>query len=166
MDKPLDFYEVSADYISYLSQFDSKVPQIDYSEASRHNKFLCGIVLSVKGHDYFAPVSSFITPQRTNVIIKNEEGHPISSIRFSFMIPVPPDVVFVKHIKQEPSREYRRLLDLELRFCLDNEKVIRRVAKYVYTAVVEKRDPIMVKNCCDFKKLEAACAEYIKNQNG
>ena len=82
MEKLLDFYEVSADYISYLLRFDSKVPKIDYSTTSKHDKFLCGIVLTINGQDYFAPISSFTTQQRTNLVIKNEEGKTLSSIRF------------------------------------------------------------------------------------
>ncbi len=163
MDKPLYFYEVRSDYIAHLLRFDSKVPLVDYAATSKHDKFLCGIVLSINGHDYFAPISSFATPQRTNLIIKNEEGKPISSIRFSFMIPVPPEVIAVKQFNNEPSVAYRRLLELELRFCRKNCKAIYRQAKYVYRTVVENIDPIMVKNCCDFKKLEAACAEYTNN---
>ena len=163
MDNQLFFYEVSADYISYLLRFDSKVPRVDYSATSKHDKFLCGIVLAVNGHDYFAPISSFITPQRTNMVIKNEEGKSVSSVRFSFMIPVPPNIVSVKNFDDEPSSDYRRLLDLELRFCRKNSNVIRRLAKLVYNTVVNNKDPIMVKNCCDFKKLETACAEYIKS---
>ena len=163
MDKPLDFFEINADYISYLLRYDSKVPRVDYSATSKHDKFLCGIVLSVQGHDYFAPISSFTTPQRTNMIIKNEKGKALASIRFSFMIPVPPSVVTVKKIKDEPLPKYRRLLDWELNYCQKNSKTIYRLAKFVYTNVVENKDPIMVKNCCDFKKLEAACAEYIQN---
>ena len=42
MDKQLYFYEVSADYITYLLRFDSKVPRVDYSADTKHNKFLCG----------------------------------------------------------------------------------------------------------------------------
>ena len=162
MDKTLNFYEVSADYITYLLNFDSKVPKVDYSATGTHDKFLCGIVLSINGNDYFAPISSFATQQHTNIIIKNEQNKAISSIRFSFMIPVPKNVVVVKKIKEEPSPEYRRLLDWELRFCQSNSRAIYRLAKFVYNNVVENRDPIMVKNCCDFIKLEAACAEYIK----
>ena len=97
MDNQLFFYEVCADYISYLLSFDSKVPRIDYSTTSKHEKFLCGIVLSVNDHDYFAPISSFLTPQHTNIIIKNEDGRAISSVRFSFMIPVPPGVISIKN---------------------------------------------------------------------
>lgn len=166
MDEQLDFCEVSADYIAYLHGFDSKVPLVDYSKTSKHDKFMCGIVLSVNGHNYFAPISSFATQQRTNVVITNENGKPISSIRFSFMIPVPSGVVSVKSIKNEPSIEYRRLLNLELRFCRKNEKAIRRMAKHIHNIVVNGKDPIMAKNCCDFSKLEAACIKYeIPNPN-
>jgi len=163
MDKLLYFYEISSGYITYLLGFDSKVPRLDYSATGDHDKFLCGIVLSVGSHDYFAPITSFKTPQRTNMIIKNEQGEAISSIRFSFMIPVPSSVVAVKNFKNEPSSAYRRLLELELRYCRRNSKPIRRLAKFVYNTVVENKDPIMVRNCCNFKKLEAACAEYSRS---
>jgi len=123
MDKQLNFYEVSADYITYLLKFDSKVvPHIDYSKTSQHDKFMCGIVLFVNGHDYFATISSFAVPQRTNMIIKNEKGKPISSIRFSFMLPVPSGVDTIKSIKNELSPEYRRLLNLELGFARKTQR--------------------------------------------
>jgi protein AbiQ len=160
MDKALDFYEIDAAYIEYLSKTDAKVPKIDYSEASVHDKFLCGIVLEVNDHRYFAPISSFKTPQRTNIIIRNEDGRELSSIRFSFMLPVPPGVAAVKRIAEEQSLKYRRLLNWELQFCRKNAAAIFSRARYVYNSVVVKKDPLMVKNCCDFKALETACAEY------
>lgn len=163
MDKLLDFYEVSADYISFLMRYDSRVPRVDYSATGRHEKFLCGIVLSVGGYNYFAPVSSFKTPQRTNMIINNEDGRAISSIRFSFMIPIPSGVFAVKRIQDEPNQEYRRLLNWELNYCRKNAKTIYRVAKHVYNSVVENKDPLMVKNCCNFGLLETACVEYEKS---
>jgi protein AbiQ len=76
------------------------------------------------------------------------------------MIPVPPDVVTVKRIADEASAKYRILLDMELRFCRRNANAIYSRARFVYNSVTAKKDPLMVKNCCDFKKLEAACAEY------
>ncbi|MCL2399400.1 MAG: type III toxin-antitoxin system ToxN/AbiQ family toxin [Defluviitaleaceae bacterium] len=98
MGKQLDFYEASVGYIAYLYKFDSKVPLVGYSKTSKHDKFMCGIVLSVNGHDYFAPISSFVVQQRTNIVIKNEKDKPISSIWFSFMTPVLSGVVTVKSI--------------------------------------------------------------------
>ncbi|MCL1873959.1 MAG: type III toxin-antitoxin system ToxN/AbiQ family toxin [Clostridiales bacterium] len=161
MDKVLKFYEVDASYIKYLSKFDSKVPKVDYSASSQHDKFLCGIVLSINRYNYFAPISSFIIPQLTNIIIKNERGEDLSSIRFSFMIPIPDGVATIKNISREPSEKYRRLLNWELRFCMKNANAIFRKAKHVYNTVICGKDPLMIKNCYDFKTLEAACFEYM-----
>ncbi|MDR0249321.1 MAG: type III toxin-antitoxin system ToxN/AbiQ family toxin [Oscillospiraceae bacterium] len=157
----LRFYEIDAAYVDYLKMTDGKVPKPDYSPAGSHDKFLCGIVLNVNGHDYFALMSSFKTPQRSNIIIKNEEGHPLSSIRFSFMIPVPPGIARVKDIAGEPSVKYRRLLLLEYAYCNKYASAIYSRANYVYNAVVSGKDPLMLKNCCDFKALEIACDKYV-----
>lgn len=165
MDKPLDFFQVNAEYIAYLQKYDSRVPKVDYSATNAHDKFLCGIVLKVNGHDYFAPISSFRTPQRTNIIIKDTNGKDVASIRFSFMIPVPPDVISVKKIADEKSEKYRILLNMELQFCRKNANAIHSRARFVYNAVTAKKDPLMVKNCCDFKKLENACAEYVTTES-
>ena len=161
MDKELNFYQIDADYIYYLLQYDSRVPKADYSVANAYDKFLCGIVLNVGGFDYFAPISSFRTPQRTNIIIKDVNNKDVSSIRFSFMIPVPPGVTSIKQIADEPSEKYRILLNMELQFCRRNANAIYSRANFVYNAVTVKKDPLMVKNCCDFNRLESACAEYV-----
>ena len=163
MDKQLDFYQVDAAYIAYLLQHDSKVPKIDYSTVNAHDKFLCGVVLNIHGHDYFAPISSFRTSQRSNIIIKDVNGKDVASIRFSFMIPVPLGAISVKRIADEPSEKYRILLNMELQYCRKNANAIYSRARFVYESVTIKNDPLMVKNCCDFKTLEAACAEYVKN---
>ena len=104
MDKQLNFYQIDANYITYLLKFDSRVPKVEYSAVNAHEKFLCGIVLNVHSHEYFAPISSFRTPQRTNIIIRDDNGKVVSSIRFSFMIPVPHDVVSIN-----PARLYKQL---------------------------------------------------------
>jgi protein AbiQ len=158
----LKFYEVNADYIEYLSKFDRRVPRIDYSSVSTHDKFLCGIVLKVSEHNYFAPISSFTTPQRTNIIIKNTKGRALSSIRFSFMIPIPKGAVTLKDISGEQSKSYKFLLNTELQFCNRNAEHIRQRAKSIYDTVLSGRNLVMIKNCCNFKVLEAACAEYEK----
>ena len=158
----LKFYEVNATYIDYLLKVDSRVPRVNYSAKNSHDKFLCGIVLAINNYDYFAPISSFTTPQRTNILIKNAKGRVLSSIRLSFMIPIPPGVATLKDIDAEPSQSYKFLLYDELRFCNRNANYIRQRAKIVYNAVTVKQIPLMIKNCCNFKKLETACDEYNK----
>jgi len=161
----LKFYEVDALYIDYLLKVDSKVPRVNYSASSPHDKFLCGIVLTVNNHDYFAPVTSFNKPQRTNVLIRNPQGRVLSSIRLSFMIPIPRSAVNLKDIDAEPSQNYKFLLYNELRFCNKNADYIRQRARIVYDAVTVKKIPLMVQNCCDFIKLEAACAKYMNQHS-
>jgi hypothetical protein len=75
------------------------------------------------------------------------------------MIPIPNSAVSLKDIGSEDPA-YRNLLNLELRYINQNATAIFTRARYVYQSVVQKKDPAMVKNCCDFKALEAACAEY------
>jgi protein AbiQ len=135
---------------------------VDYSALGTHDKFLCGIVLSVSWRDYFAPISSFKTPQRTN--IKDSWGRPISSIRFSFMIPVPQGVLSVKRIANEPNKPYRTLLNMELRYCRRQKDSICSKANFAYHAATVKKDELIVRNCCDFKALESASAEYAEQR--
>lgn len=156
----LQFYEVDVAYINYLSKIDSRVPHVDYSATSMHDEFLCGIVLTISGHDYFAPISSFITQQRTNILIRNTQGRVLASIRLSFMIPIPPGIATLKDIDAEQSQNYKFLLYNELRFCNKNADYIRQRAKIIYDAVTEKKNPFMMKNCCDFIALETACCRY------
>jgi protein AbiQ len=165
MEKNLDFYNVDTAYVDYLLRVDGRVPKTDYSTENRHDKFLCGIVMAVNGNDYFAPISSFKTKQRTNIVIKDEKGNGIASIRFSFMIPIPPGVASIKRISDEKSPEHRILLNKELHYCRKNADAIRKKAHFVYHATVVAKDPLFVRNCCDFATLEAACAAYPQASN-
>jgi protein AbiQ len=160
----IKFYEIDADYIIYLQKTDAKVPRIEYSETSAHDKFLYGVILRVNGHEYFAPISSNSKKFRTTFQILNEQGNPLSAIRFSFMIPVPPGAYHYKDISKEPDARYRALLIREYVYCKKHSNAVFRTARYVYNSVTLKKDPLMIKNCCDFKALEAACAEYAKRR--
>ena len=80
------------------------------------------------------------------------------------MIPVPKGTASLKDIANEPSERYKRLLNWEIEFCNKNKDMIYSRARFVYNSVVVKKDSLMVKNCCDFKALEAACAEYESEQ--
>ena len=73
-----------------------------------------------------------------------------------------PGAVSVKRIADEPSAKYRILLDMELQYCRRNANAIYSRARFVYESVTLEKDPLMVKNCCDFSALEAVCAEYTK----
>lgn len=139
----LKFYEVEQEYIRYLQRWDTRIPHLS---STNNEKFTCGIVLEVNGHQYFAPISSFREQQRSNVVILNHEGRPVGSIRFSFMFPIPDGQARVKDFAKEDLK-YRELLREELAFCNRHRERIRKKAKETYDAVVLRREPLMVRNC-------------------
>ncbi len=154
----LKLYEVDHDYIQYLKQFDNHVPEMSYTT---NNKFVCGVVLMIDSYQYFAPISSFHTPQRTNLIIK-DKSRSISSIRFSFMFPAFDEVLRMKDFSLE-APSYRNLLRSELKFCNQHLSDIHKKANEVYKIGSNRKHPLAYL-CCDFKLLESKHDEYIQIQ--
>lgn len=85
----LRFYDIDEDYVKYLQTIDSQIPNIHYGT---NNKFVCGVVFEINGVKFYAPVSHMNKKQKTNMIIY-DNGKPISSIRFSFMMPAYDEVL-------------------------------------------------------------------------
>ena len=156
----LKFYEVDKTYVAYLKRFDSKIPNISYD---KHDKFICGVLLNINEMNYYAPISSFNRQQRTNILIKNRKGEVTSSIRLSFMFPVPDDQVKVLDFSKEEGF-YKYLLMEENAFCTRHADEIRIKAEYIYLSVLRGKDQMMKMNCCDFKKLETAYTQFVGEQ--
>lgn len=152
----LKFYEVDQAYINYLKSFDRQIPDISYD---KYNKFVCGIVLSVGGYNYFAPVSSFNKQQATNLLI-TDKGRPISSVRFCFMFPAPDEVIKLKDFTTVPP-DYLDLLNAEVKFCNKNIADIEKMANKVYKIGSNRNNPLAY-TCCDFKLLENKCTEFVE----
>lgn len=156
----LYFYDVDKDYVSFLKKFEPKIPNISYS---KHDKFVCGVVLKIDGINYFAPVSSYNIQKRTNVLIYNEHNKPISSIRFSFMFPAPDECIKIKDFSKEDPK-YKLLLNVEYNYINKIADVIYDKAKYVYSIGCNK-DHFLNRYCCDFKLLEEKYREYVNLLN-
>lgn len=155
MDNKLRFYEVSPKYIEYLKQFDYKIPDIVYED---REKFLAGVLFTINGLNYFAPVSSFNKQQRTNFLIKVGD-YPVGSIRLSFMFPVPSSAIRLKNFDNE-KLDYQKLVQLEYRYCNKNRCAIRSKAQDIYQ--LQKHDSFYHKHCCNFSLLEKKCREWEK----
>jgi protein AbiQ len=54
---------------------------------------------------------------------------------------------------------------MEIQYCRRNAAAIYSRARFVYDAVTVKKDPLMIKNCCDFNALEVACAKYTEDRD-
>lgn len=131
------FYDIDLNYTNYLKGISNKIPNIAYST---RNKFICGVVLSINGHKYYAPVSSCNKPQDSNFVLYDIYNKPISSIRFSFMFPALKDVLneiniakyLYSHDKKE--RDYGRLIRAEFAYCKKYKTNILKKASRIYKA--------------------------------
>lgn len=83
----MKLYNVTDAYVDYLRQFDSKVP-----DNKAEKRPFVGIVFSINGYNFFAPLSS---PKPKHRGMKNmPDFHKINSglqgaINFNNMIPIP-----------------------------------------------------------------------------
>ena len=157
-DKMIAFFDVNPTYANYLRQFDSKIPNISYSS---NNKFVCGIVLQISQFNYFAPISSNRAKQQTNILIEDDKGNILSSIKFSFMFPAPLSEVSRKDFEliRQLDPAYADLLSKEYKFCKLNENAIYNKAKKIYAIGCNPKH-ILFPHCCDFRLLEEKCKEY------
>lgn len=158
----LKFYDIDEKYVDFLKAFDRQVPNIRYDS---NNKFVCGTVLNINGVKYYAPISHNTTKQKTNIQIF-DNGIPISTMRFSFMIPALDFVLKEKKFSEieKYDRNYANLLRAEYKFCKDNKKDIYDKAMAVYKIGCNKNHKYNY-TCCDFKLLEEHYKEYNQNKD-
>jgi protein AbiQ len=155
----LKFYDINPEYANYLRQFDNRIPNIVYEA---NNKFVCGIVLSVNKHNYFAPISSNTAKQQTSILIQDDGGNVLSSIKFCFMFPAPNSTISVKDFGaiRALDQSYADLLEKEYAFCKKNEQAIIKKASKVYDIGCNPEHALH-KYCCNFPLLEAKHDEWV-----
>ena len=163
----LNFYIVDERYVSYLSQFDK---HIAYNK--KEKRPYIGVVIIVENHYYFAPLFSpkpkhkiykdnFTFFKIVNIKTKNDLG----IIRFSDMIPVPQECVYLLDVKDK-SYGYKRLLSEQYSYInkTKNKEKIMEKAEKIYSIVTKNSKSKMAKFykdlSCDFKLLEQKCSEY------
>lgn len=151
------FYDIDKEYIKFLKTIDDKVPNIEYDTNS---KFVCGVVFQINDIKYYAPISHMTIKQRTNMLIY-KDNRPISSIRFSFMIPAPDNVLTRKDFSviALQDKRYADLLSAEYDYCKNHVTDIQQKAAAVYKIGCNKQHKFNY-TCCDFKELEKHYLEY------
>lgn len=145
----INFYDVDPEYLSYMQNIDSKVPNHNYDT---HDKIYCGVVLKMNNCNYLAPLSHFNRSQATNFIIRDYHNRDISSLRFCFMIPVLDNVIHITDL-DSVDNAYAGLLHTELAYCRQNIDKIYRGAHRTYSYGTNPNHRLY-RNCCDFHKLE------------
>ncbi len=164
----LNFFTADIEYVAFLKDKETqkrgftRVPNMVYGEG-RKQKFLLGVVLTVNSAEYYVPVTSFNRQMPDNFLIVADNGKVTSSLRFNYMFPIPTDLVSIREIKSEPDTAYRNLLSQELRYCIQHQEEIQRLAERTYKRVLLGKNPGLVMNSCDFLLLESARKEWIKS---
>ena len=163
----LNFYIVSDKYINYLSQFDY---HIAYNKNEKRPYI--GVVIILEEHYYFAPLFSPKQKHKTykdNLtffkIVNDKTKNDLGIIRFSDMIPVPQDCVYLLDIKNK-SYGYKRLLSEQYSYINKPEhkqKIMDKATKIYSIVTSNKKNKVsrFYKDLsCDFKLLEEKCLKY------
>ena len=158
----MKFYDIDENYVKYLQTIDKQIPNIHYST---NNKFVCGVVLEINGTKFYAPISHTIKKFQTSLLIY-DKNRPISSIRFSFMLPAYDEVLKEKNFKEIATQDqnYANIITAEYDYCLHHQDDIYQKANAVYKIGCNK-DHHLNYTCCDFLKLEDEYLKY-KTSNG
>ena len=155
-------YEISPAYVDHLQPaaphlFHNKKPGQQYER-----KYI-GIVLTVHGIDYFAPLSSFKDKHR-----KMSEGLDFIKIKdyavinLNNMFPVPAGQYRYVDIAKEKNPKYKALLLAEYRYIKSIQERILKNAATLYRLKTGGSISPLTKRCNDFTRLEELCREFGK----
>lgn len=163
----LNFYIIDNDYIDYLSKYDK---HIAYNKNAKRPYI--GVVIIVESHYYFAPLFSPKPKHKTykdNLtffrIVNRKSKKELGIIRFSDMIPVPQECVYLLDIKNK-SYGYKRLLSEQYSYInkKENKQKILEKSEKLYNIITKQTKSKMTKFyknlSCDFKLLEQKSSEY------
>lgn len=157
----IKIYEVDAKYINYLSQFAPHLFLNKQAGQQNERKYI-GVVLSVNGMDYFAPLSSF-KPKHNSmrdgidfIKIKN-----YAVINLNNMFPIAPNTYSYVDISAIKNEKYKELLRAEYRYIKSIQERIRKNALTLYKLWLKDGNKTALgKRCNDFTLLEDACRKY------
>lgn len=156
----IKLYEISASYVDYLLPaaphlFHNKKP------GQQNERKYIGIVLTVNGMDYFAPLSSFKEKHRRMAegldFIKVKD---YAVINLNNMFPVPAREYRYVDISQERNPQYKALLLAEYRCIKSIQERIKKNAATLYRLKTSGKISPLTKRCNDFQRLETLCQKY------
>lgn len=156
----LKLYEVQEEFVSFLAPY---APLLFHNSKSseRNSRKYIGILITVNGLDYFAPLSSFKSkhlhmPETLDFIKIGTR----SVINLNCMFPVPAKCLSYVNINAELDYKYKSLLQIEYRFIRKNQDRIRKNASEVYKQQTLHPDTKLAHRCNDFRILESLCKSY------
>lgn len=164
------FYMVDSRYCDYLRQFDPCVP---YTMEQKAIRPFVGIVFSLNGFQYYAPLTS---PKPKHLQMKNQVDFlkinrgEWGAVNFNNMIPVPPErltKVQMKILETDSAQDvaYKNLLSNQLSWCNANRETILKQAQKLYQIITGGRAwGTLASRCCDFALDEKHCKAYSREE--
>ena len=162
------FFTVDTKYCDFLRKTDPCVP---YTMDKKSIRPFVGIVFSVNGFHYYAPLTSpkpkhlHMKSQIDFLKIKNGEW---GAVNFNNMIPVPIASLTKVELKLSPSDtkadiDYKNLLSNQLSWCNSTRDIILRQASKLYVTITQgKAWGNLAGRCCNFSLDEQQCLAYEK----
>ena len=157
----LALYEIEPAYISYLSSYAPHL-FLNKSAGQKNDRKYIGIVFTVNGYDYFAPLSSFKEKHKKMsesidfIKVKN-----YAVINLNNMFPVPLTERKYVDISKERDPHYRSLLLAEYRYIKSIREKIQKNAQNLYKIKLKDGNSTsLAKRCNDFVLLEKAYNNY------
>lgn len=160
----MKLYNLDQNYCNYLHYYEPKIPSIENEKETRP---FIGVVLCVKGKNFFAPLTSpkpkHLTMKNTQDFLKIDDGK-LGGINFNNMIPIPTEVLHEIEIKNIKNTKYKKMLYMQMNWIENNSTRINNRAKNLYYLVIQKNaQQDLINRCCDFKLLEEKYQEFMNN---
>lgn len=162
----ISFYYVDNEYIQYLKNIElnargfSCIPNMNYHT---NDKFVYGVVMSIKDLNYYVPFSHYDKQQEDNILIKVNYHKTVKvagSLRFNYMFPVPKQCLIPVNFS-DFAEDRKILLRKEYKSCLTLLSKIQKRATKTYQRVISGENKLLNNNSCMFLLLEDACKRYI-----
>ncbi|BFU61228.1 type III toxin-antitoxin system ToxN/AbiQ family toxin [Avibacterium paragallinarum] len=157
MNDKLKLYRVTDHYLDFLRKVEPKIPENKDNGKARP---FVGIILSINGVKYIAPLSSQIRKSQSDFKVKSGDEQK-ATIRFAYMFPIVDSALIEIDYTEEYKIDfnYTALLIKEDLYINQNKERIHEIATKTYTNTITKR--FGFENfCCDFAKLEEIYREY------
>ena len=126
----MKLYNIKEEYITYLSNYDSKIMQ-----NKNEKRPYVGVIFEIKGIQYYAP---FTSPKPKHLKMKNTKDFrkinagKLGAINLNCMIPVLEEMIIQVDIAKIKDVAYRRLLQEQYRFIRDDFERIKQAANNLY----------------------------------
>ena len=157
----LNIYEIDPDYIRYLSGFEEHLFRNKKISQNFNRKYV-GIVLSINGFDYFAPLSSFKEKhKRMSETLDFIKIGQYAVINLNNMFPASIESCKQINFNEIQDLNYKNLLRSEYRIIRKKAALILNNANEVYRhKLINDGKSKLSQRCNDFKLLEEKLKEY------